>query len=176
VTRRICLILVLALLVSGCRQRASTRMEAEQDARFGFTITRPSGWVRVEEGQSAVRFVPPAYSERSISAPEFVLVQSSPSEGVLNDAAIRREVFSLLSVHGVSGFQQDPRTSPDVLWYKFEVTGATEGTEWASVGVVASGPQRYQIAVCAKPLERWRDGQKQCDEVIRSFQPGNLSE
>ncbi|HET6781100.1 MAG TPA: hypothetical protein VFH67_03285 [bacterium] len=151
-------------------------MERQQDSRYGFTITRPSAWVRVEEGQSAVRFVPPGHAERSTSAPEFVLVQTSPSGGILNDGDIRRAVFSLLSVHGVSGFQQDARTSPQVLWYKFEVTGATEGTEWASVGLVASGPRRYQVAVCAKPLDRWRDGQKQCDEIIRSFQPGNLSE
>ncbi|MGH2361023.1 MAG: hypothetical protein ACRDGM_10865 [bacterium] len=173
-SRRICFILMLVFAVSGCGQR-STRMEQEQDSRFGFTITRPAGWIRVEEGQTMVRFVPPAHAERSTSAPEFVLVQTSPSDGVLNDGAIRRAVFSLLSIHGVSGFQPDPRTSPDVLWYKFEVTGATEGTEWASVGVVVSGSRQYQIAVCAKPLERWRDGQKQCDEVIRSFQHGTLN-
>lgn len=173
-THRVSVILLLLSLVSGCGQRASTRLEQAQDSRFGFTIKRPAGWVRVEESQTIVRFVPPSFAEQPTTAPEFVLVQTSPSEGVLNDGDIRRAVFSLLSVHGVSGFQQDPRTSPDVLWYKFEVTGATEGTEWASVGVVTSGPQRYQIAVCAKPLERWRDGQKQCDEVIRSFQPGTL--
>lgn len=131
--------------------------------------------MRVEESATAVRFVPSVNAERSSSVPEFVLVQTSPSNGILSDGDIRRAVFALLSVHGVSGFQQDARTSPNVLWYKFEVTGATEGIEWASVGAVASGPRRYHIAVCAKPLERWRNGQKQCDEVIRSFQPGTLN-
>jgi hypothetical protein len=175
VSRLVWFALVLALFASGCQQRATSRFEEVQDPRFGFTIQRPAGWARVEEGGTLVRFVPPADADRSTSAPEFVLVQTSPAEGVLDDADMRRAVFALLSVHGVSGFQQDSRTTPDVLWYKFEVTGATEGTEWASVGIVASGQRRYHVVVCAKPLERWRDGQKQCDEVIRSFQPGTLN-
>lgn len=166
---------VLVLVMAACQQRAATRFEAVQDPRFGFTVNTPAGWVRVEESDTLVRFVPRADAERSTSAPEFILVQTSPAEGILSDGDIRRVVFALLSVHGVSGFQQDARTSPDILWYKFEVTGATGGTEWASVGVVASGPRRYHIAVCAKPLERWRDGQRQCDEVMRSFQPGTLN-
>jgi hypothetical protein len=165
---------VLVIVVSACQQRASIRFEEVQDPRFGFTVKNPVGWVRVEESETLVRFVPRADAERSTSSPEFVLVQTSPAEGILTDGDMRRAVFALLSVHGVSGFQQDARTSPDILWYKFEVTGATDGIEWASVGVVASGARRYHIAVCAKPLERWRDGQKQCDEVIRSFQPGDL--
>src|SRR5438552_332267 len=81
----------------------------------------------------------------------------------------------LLPVQGVSGFQQDARTTTQALWYKFEVTGTSAGREWASVGVLVSGDVRYHIAVCAKPLQQWRSGQKQCDEVIRTFQPGNLN-
>jgi len=84
-------------------------------------------------------------------------------------------VFEVLPVQGVSGFQQDARTTAQALWYKFEVTGTSAGREWASVGVLVSGDVRYHIAVCAKPLQQWRSGQKQCDEVIRTFQPGNLN-
>lgn len=97
-----------------------------------------------------------------------------PSAEKLSEPGIRRQVFTLLPVQGVSGFQRDGRTTAETLWYKFEVTGSTEGTEWASVGVVTAGPARFHVAVCAKPLTQWRDGQKQCDEVIRTFRPGAL--
>ena len=97
------------------------------------------------------------------------------SEGGATEASLRRIVFALLPIHGVSGFQQDPRTTADTLWFKFEVTGSSGGVEWASIGVAAAGAARTQVAVCAKPLPAWREGQKQCDEVIRSFQPGSLA-
>lgn len=165
----------LVLTAAGCQSRAALALEEERDARSGFTIKRPAGWAGVAEGETTVRFVPQADALRSTLAAEFIVVYTFPADRTLQDAEIRRQVFSLLPVHGVSGFQQDPRTTPEVLWYKFEVTGSTEGVEWASVGVVTSGPKRFHIAVCAKPLSRWRDGQKLCDAVMRSFRPGDLS-
>lgn len=165
---------LLALAASACQPRATGALTEERDDRFGFTLKRPAGWVRVAEGDTTVWFVPPADADRATSTAEFIVLYTFPAGGMLTDAEIRRQVFSLLPVHGVSGFQQDPRSTPDALWYKFEVTGATDGVEWASVGVVASGPRRFHVTVCAKPLDRWRTGQKLCDEVIRSFQPGTL--
>lgn len=165
---------LLALAASACQSRTTAMLVEERDDRFGFTLKRPAGWVRVAEGDTTVRFVPPADADRSTSAAEFIVVHTFPAGAMLTDAEMRRQVFSLLPIHGVSGFQQDPRSTPEALWYKFEVTGSTDGVEWASVGVVASGPRRFHVTVCAKPLDRWRQGQKQCDEVMRSFQPGNL--
>lgn len=174
-SRTLRIIFALALAVSGCQARAPLVLEEERDSRFGFAIKHPAGWVRVEEGDRAARFVPSADAERSTSTAEFIVIYTIPAEGTLNDAEIRRQVFSVLPVHGVSGFQQDLRTTPEILWYKFEVTGTTNDVEWASVGIVTSGPRRFHIAVCAKPLDQWREGQKQCDEVMRSFQPGDLA-
>src|SRR2546425_184415 len=119
----------------------------------------------------ASTFVPP---DRAPEAGEFILVVTRPTDAQLDDAAIRRAVFEQLSIHGVSGFQQDARTTPRVRWYKFEVTGSSGGAEWASVGAVSAGDARYHLIVCAKPLAQWRDGQKQCDQVVKTFQPGPL--
>ncbi len=141
-----------------------------KDPEYGFTVRYPLGWVSVRRTE-AVWFVP---SNRGPEAGEFILVVTRPAEAQLDDAAIRRAVFEQLSIHGVSGFQQDARTTPRVRWYKFEVTGSSGGPEWASVGAVSAGDARYHLVVCAKPLAQWRDGQKQCDEVVKTFQPGLL--
>lgn len=119
-----------------------------------------------------MRLVPPGSPEGSA---EFISIFSVKAPSGNTEPEIRRQVFALLPIHGVSGFQQDARTTADVLWFRFEVTGSSGGTEWASVGVVAAGKTRMQVAVCAKPLRQWRQGQRQCDDVIRSFRPGDLS-
>jgi hypothetical protein len=123
-------------------------------------------------GGPEARFVPRGAEPQS---PEFISVFTVPSAGPPSEAEIRRQVFTLLPIQGVSGFQQDPRTTADALWYRFELTGSSGSTEWALVGAAAAGRAKMQIAVCAKPLEKWRQGQKQCDEVVRSFVPGDLT-
>ena len=168
----------IALAATACARTPAPPALAEyRDQGYGFVIQHPSGWHRASRGDGATLWVvPPALAEHPEEAAEFIAVFTEPLGGLPDDAEIRRVVFGLLPVHGVSGFRQDTRTTLDTLWYKFEVTGTSDGMEWASVGVVAAGSMRLHVAVCAKPLDRWRDGQKQCDEVIRSFQPGRLSE
>jgi hypothetical protein len=157
------------LLVAACA-RPPARLTEFHDPEHGFTVRYPLGWASLPRAE-AVWFVPP---DRGPEAGEFILVVTRPADAQLDDAAIRRAVFEQLSIHGVSGFQQDARTTPRVRWYKFEVTGSSGGPEWASVGAVSAGDARYHLVVCAKPLAQWRDGQKQCDEVVRTFQPGLL--
>lgn len=157
------------LLVAACARPPAPLTEFH-DPEHGFTVRYPLGWASVRRADT-VWFVPP---NRGPDAGEFILVVTRPAEAQLDDAAIRRAVFEQLSIHGVSGFQQDARTTPRVRWYKFEVTGSSGGPEWASVGAVSAGDARYHLVVCAKPLAQWRDGQKQCDEVVKTFQPGPL--
>jgi hypothetical protein len=160
----------LVMIIAGCG-RAVPLVEY-RDPEHGFAVLHPAGWT--VSRSSDVWEAAPVAGGAGESA-EFVLVATRTSDGRLDDTTIRQAVFTLLPVHGVSGFQQDGRTAGDMLWYKFEVTGASAGREWASVGAVAAGPARYHVVVCAKPLTRWRNEQKQCDEVVRSFQPGDLN-
>ena len=165
------LIVCAGLALAACTASAPARLIEARDER-GFTIRYPQTWTQVRRDDAAW-FVPDA--DRVPDVAEFILVVTRSAPGKLDDPTIRRVVFEVLPVQGVSGFQQDARTTAQALWYKFEVTGTSAGREWASVGVLVSGDVRYHIAVCAKPLQQWRSGQKQCDEVIRTFQPGNLN-
>ena len=167
-------ILALALVPACNRPPAAPAFVDYSDEQTGFAIRHPAGWVRDAAGAPGEqRFVPP---QSTAGAPaEFISVFTVTSEGGATEASLRRIVFALLPIHGVSGFQQDPRTTADTLWFKFEVTGSSGGVEWASIGVAVGGASRTQVAICAKPLPAWREGQKQCDEVIRSFQPGSLT-
>ncbi len=171
---RVWAIAASVLLLTACARTAPAALTEFRDSERGFTIRRPQTWTEVRRGDG-VWFIPGGADEVPEAA-EFILVVTRPSAGRLDDPAIRRAVFELLPIHGVSGFQQDARTTDQVLWYKFEVTGSSGGQEWASVGVVAAGQTRYHIVVCATPLPRWRDGQKQCDQVVKTFQPGDLNE
>lgn len=176
--KRLLVVISLALSATGCARAPSAPALAEyRDEQYGFVIRHPSEWQRASRGQGAALWVvPPELAGQPEEAAEFIAVFTESLQRRPDDAEIRRVVFSVLSVHGVSGFRQDTRTTAQTLWYKFEVTGTSNGTEWASVGVVTAGSARAHVAVCAKPLDRWREGQKQCDEVIRSFQPGKLGE
>lgn len=167
---RVGVVVCVGLLLGACTASAPAVLIEAHDER-GFTIRYPQKWTQVRRDE-AVWFVPEA--DRVPDVAEFIVVVTRASSGKLDDAGIRRVVFNLLPIQGVSGFRQDARTTAQALWYKFEVSGASAGQEWASVGVLVSGEARYDVVVCAKPLRQWRDGQKQCDEVIRTFQPGNL--
>lgn len=166
-------VIAVVLAVAGCSRRPGPPALVEyRDEQHGFALRLPDGWQPAEgTAEFETRFLPPGTAGDA----EFITVLSLASPGGASETEIRRLVFGALPIHGVSGFQQDPRTTAEILWYKFEVTGSSGGTEWASVGVAAAGPARTQIAVCAKPLPQWREGQAQCDEVIRSFGPGDLA-
>lgn len=165
--------LLVAAFAAGCGRRAAAPAFVEyRDEAAGFTLRLPAGWsADTANAPQEVRFAPPGAPEA-----EFISIFTIPVPDGATEASLRRVVFSLLPIHGVSGFQQDPRTTAQALWYKFEVTGSSGGIEWASIGVAVGGPARTQVAICAKPLPAWRQGQRQCDAVIASFQPGPLAE
>lgn len=169
---RLSLTVVALLLLGACGRLAPHPLVELHDDRFGFTVRYPRGWTQVRR-QDAVWFVPPGAAQVP-DVGEFITVVTGSPGTQLDESAIRRTVFELLPIQGVSGFQQDSRTASQTVWYKFEVTGTSGGQEWASVGVLVTGAVRYRLVACAKPLQVWRDGQRQCDEVVKTFQPGNL--
>ncbi|HEV8352785.1 MAG TPA: hypothetical protein VGR24_01165 [bacterium] len=166
-------VLLWALLLTGCQPRQETPLTEQRDEATGFAVRTPPEWTRSDGGGGRIRFVPPGTPVPDASS-EFIAVFVTDVSGPLDESGVRRLVFSELTIHGVSGFQQDPRSSPDARWDKFEVTGSSGGVEWASVGVAVSGAAKTYVLVCAKPFDKWRDGQKQCDEVVRTFRPGTL--
>lgn len=163
---------IAVLLISACGPRPPAPLVEFRDSARGFVVRHPPDWTAAPRDDT-VWFVP-RNADRIPEIAEFIVVVSRASTKKLDDADVRRAVFDFLPIHGVSGFQQDARTTAQILWYKFEVTGASGGEEWASVGAVTAGDARYHVVVCAKPLSQWRNGQKQCDEVVRTFQPGDL--
>lgn len=171
--------MALALaFAAGCGRASRETLVSYRSTAFGFTITRPSAWRVVErEDGGRVWFLPAALQEEDAPearATEFIVVMTRAAPGPLAEAEVRRLAMSLLPMHGVSAFQRTAASTEAVAWYRFELTGSTGGVEWASLGVLVTGRQRLHYAVCAGPLPTWRDRQKRCEEVIRSFAPGDL--
>ncbi len=164
--------------VMGCSRPPA--LEPYTSQAHGFTISRPSPWHYVEsEAGRRIWFLPaalPAGATPETGATEFIVVMSREDPGPLPESEVRRLAMSLLLMHGVSGFLRTPASTDTVVWYRFELTGSTRGTEWASLGLLVTGPKRLHYVVCAGPLPTWRERQKLCDEILRSFKPGNLSQ
>jgi hypothetical protein len=167
-------VLIGALILTACRGREEAQLTEQRDDVTGFVVRTPPDWARSVDSGGRTRFVPPGTPVPEASS-EFIAVFVTDISGPLDEPGVRRLVFSALTIHGVSGFLQDSRTSPEARWDRFELTGTSGGVEWASVGVAVSGAGKTYIVVCAKPFDKWRDGQKQCDEVIKTFQPGKLN-
>lgn len=178
---RLAAILALAGMAgaAGCARRASETLEPYASERHGFAISRPSTWARVEtEDGNRVWFLPqalPAGDTPEAAATEFVVVMTRQEAGPLSEGDVRRLAMSLLPMHGVSGFTRTADSTEQVVWHRFELTGSTRAREWASVGLLVTGPQRLYYTVCAAPLPEWATKQKRCDAVLRSFRPGDLS-
>ncbi len=164
--------------VMGCGRPPA--LEPYTSQAYGFTILRPSSWQYAEsEAGRRVWFLPaalPTGATPETGATEFIVVMSREDPGPLPESDVRRLAMSLLLMHGVSGFQRTPASTDTIVWYRFELTGSTRSSEWASLGLLVTGPKRLHYVVCAGPLPTWRERQKLCDEVLRSFKPGNLSQ
>jgi hypothetical protein len=167
------------LLLSGCGRAQAPTVETYTSERFGYSLAAPTGWNREETDQGRrTWFLPRPLPEGQTpegQATEFVVVMAEERPGPLTEGEIRRLAMTLLPMHGVSGFQRTDQTTDATAWYRFELTGSTAGTEWASMGFVVSGTKQLRYLVCAAPLPRWREQQKLCDQILRSFQPGDLT-
>lgn len=180
--RALAAVLALTLLsgVSGCSRDRPQPLSSYTSEAHGFTVARPPAWERVEtDSGRRVWFLPaalPAGEDPEGYATEFLVVMTLDEPGPLPEAVVRRLALTLLPMHGVSGFVRTPDSTEDVVWYRFELTGSTRGIEWASLGLLVTGPSRLHYVVCASPLATFRERQRICDEVLRSFQPGDLTQ
>lgn len=176
---RFLLAAAVAMVAAGCARPPRLVLETYTSERHGFAISRPASWHQTESEEGGrIWFVPEPTAAGEIpeaNATEFVVIMTREAAGPLPEYEVRRLAMSLLPMHGVSGFQRTPASTDSVAWYRFELTGSTRGTEWASLGLLVTGPQRMHYVVCAGPLSVWRDRQKLCDEVVRSFRPGDLT-
>jgi hypothetical protein len=173
------LVAAAALAAAGCaRSPGDPALVTYTSPRWGFTLLRPSRWSTLEtDGGHRVWFLPrplPEGETPDASATEFIQVLTRDDPGPLPEPEVRRLAMTLLPMHGVSGFQRTERSTERVAWYHFELTGSTRGREWASVGLLVTGPGRFHYLVCAAPLGEWRTRQRLCDRVVRSFAPGGL--
>jgi hypothetical protein len=180
VDHRAAVVFAVALLLVACGRtpaRAPALAPFASEAH-GFRISHPAGWHRVESDEGRrVWFLPTAPrgdESPESSATEFLVIMSRPDPGPLPEGAVRRLAMTLLPMHGVSGFQRTSDHGAPAAWYRFELTGSTRGVEWASLGLLVTGPRGLHYVVCAAPLPAWRDRQRLCDEALRSFAPGNL--
>lgn len=176
---RTCILVIIAVFAAGCARGRGEALETYTSQRHGFTVQRPAEWhlVETDDGRRAWFLpapVPPGQTPET-SATEFVVVMTRPEAGPLPESEVRRLAMSLLAMHGVSGFQRTPASTDAEAWYRFELTGSTRGAEWASLGLLVTGPRRIVYLVCASPLATWRERQKVCEEIIRSFAPGDLA-
>lgn len=172
-------LVVVVALAAGCGRGRADALTVYASDRYGFSVNRPSGWHLVEsdEGRS-IWFLPAPLPPGQIpeaTATEFVVVMTRVEKGPIPESEVRRLAMTLLPMHGVSGFQRRSDNSAAVDWYRFELTGSTRGAEWASMGILVTGARRTIYLVCASPLATWRERQKVCEEVLRSFVPGDLT-
>jgi hypothetical protein len=172
-------LLIVALVLGGCARSEPLTLTTYASERHGFSISAPGRWERTESDSGRrTWFVPRPIPQGQVpegQATEFIVVMAEERPGPLSEPEIRRLAMTLLPMHGVSGFQRTDQSTEIAAWYRFELTGSTAGTEWASMGFLVSGPAQIRYLVCAAPLPRWREQQKLCDEVLRSFKPGDLS-
>ncbi len=173
---RLITLICLSAGVAGCARPPAYSTYTSEERKF--SVTYPQGWEIIRSaGDERVWFVPAgAAAGRDtphLASPEFLLVFTVTMPGPLGDDEARRVGLTLLPIHGVSGFRRF-KEEGGAVWHRFEVTGASQGTEWASVGVLVTGTAAFQYVVCAKPLDHWRQGQKQCDEILKTFRPGTL--
>lgn len=173
----LCGLLLLLAPLAGCGQRGPA-YETYTHPQLGFSIAYPRGWEVVERSEEGrVWFVPPGLVGEGevphLETASFLAVFTLDVPGPVSDDEARRLGLSLLPIHGVSGFRRF-RNDGGVAWHRFEVTGASRGGEWASVGLLVSGRERVRYVVCARPLGEWRQAQKSCDEILTTFRPGPL--
>lgn len=168
--RRAALVLFAGWLALACGARGPRLVEF-RDERMGVSVRRPEGWTVLSAPETEwVEIVPqPAGSQPdAMRYAEFVsirVLRGRPSE---SEDALRQLAFGLLPFHGVAKFQREEAGGPER--YRFEGTGTAADTQWAAIGVLIVAPDRLLHVVCAKPIDRWRAGQRQCDEIVRSVQ------
>jgi hypothetical protein len=168
--RRVTVLLGAALLASCARGPAP--LVRYEDPLLRVAVQHPQGWEVLRSGDGRWLQVVPARQGPEPDAlryTEFLSVRVLPGRPPSHEDALRQEAFSLLPFHGVAKFQREEGSDPPR--YRFEGTGTALTGQWAAVGVLFVQRDRLVHVVCAKPLDRWRDGQRECDRLVDQVQP-----
>lgn len=162
---------ILVLLAAACSRGPATLVRYE-DPVLRVVVEHPQGWqvLRSADGRwIQVVPTPQGLEPDALRYTEFLSVRVVPLRPPTGDDALRQEAFSLLPFHGVAKFQRQEGSDP--ARYRFEGTGSAITGQWAAVGVLWVQQERFIHVVCAKPLERWREGQRECDRMVDRVQP-----
>ncbi|MCS7173946.1 MAG: hypothetical protein N0A24_11365 [Armatimonadetes bacterium] len=167
--RRLSALMVACLGLLAC-QSPRVQLVEYRNTELGIVLRHPQGWkvLTVPEG-NWVQIVPSPAGPRPdpFRYAEFISVRVL-SDAAASEEALRQLAFSLLPFHGVAKFQREEGPEPER--YRFEGTGTAAEAQWAGIGLLVVEPARLVHVVCAKPIERWRQGQRECDAVIASVQ------
>jgi len=160
-----------AALLASCA-RGPAPLVRYEDPLLRVAVQHPQGWEVLRSGDGRWLQVVPARQGPEPDAlryTEFLSVRVVPGRPPSHEDALRQEAFSLLPFHGVAKFQREEGSDPPR--YRFEGTGTALTGQWAAVGVLFLQRDRLVHVVCAKPLDRWRDGQRECDRLVDQVQP-----
>ncbi|MBM3450049.1 MAG: hypothetical protein FJX78_03550 [Armatimonadetes bacterium] len=161
-------ILIAAVSAAGCAPRPAALTEYKNEP-IGVALRHPEGWKPLTSADGNwVQIVPATSATGEPDASrhaEFISVRVVRGKPATADDTLRREAFTILPFHGVAKFQRAPAEG---VRYRFEGTGTAAAAQWAGVGLLVVETERLVHIVCAKPVEKWREGQKQCDDVIAS--------
>jgi len=136
---------------------------------MGIALRHPQGWViLVAPEGNWVQIVPPPAGPQPdpLRYAEFISLRVLPGRPSESEDALRQLAFTLLPFHGVAKFQREGVNGGER--YRFEGTGTAATAQWAATGLLLLTRRGLVHIVCAKPIDRWRGGQRECDEVIRS--------
>lgn len=161
----------VALALAAC-SRGPAPLVRYEDPLLRVAVEHPQGWEVLRSGDGQWVLVVPRREgpePDALQYAEFLSVRVLPGRPPAGDDALRQEAFSLLPFHGVAKFQREEGADPPR--YRFEGTGSALAGQWAAVGVLLVEEDRRVHVVCAKPLERWRDGQRQCDDLVERVRP-----
>ncbi|MDR5682604.1 MAG: hypothetical protein QN163_01060 [Armatimonadota bacterium] len=164
--------LIVCLLIAAC-DRGPVPLVEYRNESIGVALRHPRGWtVLTAPDADWVQIVPPQGSGAQpdpLRYSEFVSIRMVRGVRSADEDRMRGIAFSELPFHGVAKFQREAVSGGEAR-YRFEGTGTSAIGQWASVGVLIVGRERALHVVCAKPIERWRDGQRECDDVIASVE------
>lgn len=164
---------VLCLLATAAAcSRGPAPLVRYEDPLLRVALEHPQGWQVLRSGDGRwVQVVPARESPEPdpLRYTEFLSVRVLPGRPPSHDDALRQEAFSVLPFHGVAKFQRQEGSDPPR--YRFEGTGSALAGQWVAVGVLFVLPDRLVHVACAKPLDRWREGQRQCDDLVERVQP-----
>jgi len=166
--RRFSVLLVACLGLLAC-QSPRTAFVEYRNADLGIVLRHPQGWeVLVAPEGDWVQIVPSRVGSHPdpYRYAEFISVRALGGQVPSSEETLRHLAFSLLPFHGVAKFQREEGPGPER--YRFEGTGTAAETQWAGIGLLVVEPGRVVHVVCAKPIEQWRQGQRECDAVIGS--------